>query len=135
LNSIIPSTPVSLIKPGPITVLPATSSEIEAAPSMEAEHWAARFKLARDVARSISDLYGGAAAYFLAAANLDTVTVTIRPHEGDTAAWEYYLRELSVSSVEVRGWFLVGDGVFGGWPVRVVGDGLVESLPQRSAVA
>jgi len=125
---------ISLIKPRPIPVRDATGSEIEARPGKDAEHWAARFKMARDVAQAISGQYGGSAEYFLAAADLDVVTVTIRPG-GDMATWEHYLRELHVPFVEVRGWFLVGDGSFGDWPVRVVGDGLVSSLPQSSAVA
>jgi hypothetical protein len=89
--------------------------------------------MARDVARTLSDMYGGGAEFFLAAADLDVVTVTIRPGEGCPEVWEHYLRELGVAFVEVRGWFLVGNGVFGGWPVRVVGDGMVASLPQAVA--
>jgi hypothetical protein len=124
---------VSLIKPRPVPIRLASGSEIEATPGKDAEHWAARFKMARDVARTLSDMYGGGAEFFLAAADLDTVTVTVRPGAGGDELWQHYLRELGVSFVEVRGWWLVGDGEFGGWPVRVVGDGMVESLPQAVA--
>lgn len=124
---------VSLIKPRPIPVREATGSEIEAVPGADAERWAARFKMARDVAKAISGHYDGDAEYFLAAAELDTVTVTMRPSKDCPGLWEHYLRELGVAFVEVRGWSLVGDGSFGGWPVRVVGDGIVASLPQAVA--
>lgn len=130
------TTPVVRLSPSVLAGIRAETYRggVEAEPSPEAVFWQRECAKARTVASELMATIGQHPGVVIVA-DYDSVTVAVDPAESDmgTDLWDHVRETLGVTTTEVRGWFLVGDGEFQGERIRLVGHGMVEQFPAVSA--